>query len=94
MTASSASWLFTRGAQSVRLARREQPGGPTELVVHGPGDERQVHGFASVADCMQRQSEIERRLMAEGFTLRHAPERRGGADRRRRTRNERRRDAG
>lgn len=85
------TWLFTRGAQSVRIVRREQPGGRTELTVLGPGEEQKVEVLASVPDCIQRQSEIERALMSQGFTLRHSPERRGGADRRRRTRNERRR---
>jgi hypothetical protein len=91
VSTSSTAWLFTRGRQSVRLVRREGPDGRIELVVQGPGAEGRTQVFATVPECMQHQSEVERALMAEGFTLRHAPERRREADRRRLTRSERRR---
>ena len=90
MTA-SAVWLFARGAQSVRIVRREHSDGRIELLVYGPGSEYAVHTFPTVPACMQAQAEVERTLMAEGFTLRHNAERRKGDDRRRLTRSERRR---
>lgn len=87
----SAAWLFTRGRQSVRIARHEGPDGRTELLVCGPGSEQESHVFSTVPECMQHQSEIERRLMAEGYTLRHGDDRRRVGDRRRVTRTDRRR---
>lgn len=91
LNTTSTAWLFTRGRQSVRIERREGADGRTELLVLGPGAEHAAHRFATVPECMQRQSEIERTLMAEGYTLRHASDRRRVVDRRRVTRTDRRR---
>jgi hypothetical protein len=92
--ASGGAWLFIRGRQSVRIVRREHPNGRADLVVCGPAADEHTHTFSSMAECMQRQAEIEAGLMAEGFMLQTSAERRRGADRRRVTRHARRRPDG
>jgi hypothetical protein len=62
------SWLYTRGAQSVRLVREEHLNG-CHLVVHGPGPEIVTHEFFNLAECMPRQADIEATLQATGFQL-------------------------
>ena len=61
-------WLFTRGSASVRLVREENSNG-CRLFLYGPGTEIVTHEFADLTECMQRQAEIERTLMAEGYQL-------------------------
>ena len=65
-------WLFTRGPQSVRLVREEGPNGCL-LFLYGPGTEVVTHRFADVTECMKRQAEIERSLLAEGYQLARSP---------------------
>jgi len=62
------SWLYTRGAQSVRLVREENAEG-CHVVVHGPATEIAIHGFSNVREGVKRQAEIERSLQAAGFQL-------------------------
>lgn len=87
------AWLFTRGAQSVRIVRAVTPDGEMRLIVSGPADTAETHVFDDVVACVTYQSELERRLVAQGYALeRFTSERRSGrADRRTRTRTERRR---
>ena len=87
------AWLFTRGAESVRIIRAVSPDGELRLIVNGPGDASEVHVFDDVLACVSHQSDLERRLVAQGYSLeRFTTERRSGAaDRRGRTRSERRR---
>ncbi len=87
------AWLFTRGPESVRIVRAVAPGGQMRLIVHGPGDTSETHVFDDVVACVNYQSELERRLVAQGYALeRFTSERRSGkTDRRTRTRTERRR---
>lgn len=87
------AWLFTRGPESVRIVRAVTPGGEMRLIVHGPGETSETHVFDDVVPCVNYQSELERRLVAQGFALeRFTSERRSGqTDRRTRTRTERRR---
>jgi len=66
--ATVASWLFTRGAESVRLVRKEDES-CCHLIVHGPGTDRAAHEFADVTECARRQTELEQRLWAEGYRL-------------------------
>lgn len=63
-----AGWLFTRGSESVRLVREEDSEG-CRLFLHGPGTEVMVHEFADLTECMKRQAEIERNLLAAGYQL-------------------------
>jgi hypothetical protein len=63
-----ASWLYTRGLQSVRVVRQESLDG-CRLLVDGPGTDVVTHGFAHVAECMKRQAEIEQSLVAAGYQL-------------------------
>jgi hypothetical protein len=64
-------WLFTRGLQSVRLVREENPRG-CRLYLYGPGTDVVAHEFADVVECMKRQAQIEQSLLAEGYQLAQA----------------------
>jgi hypothetical protein len=78
------AWLFTRGAESVRMVRVTHPDRPTRLLVNGPGDEAMVHLVHEPMDVARLQSELERRLVSKGYHLAqfHSGERRSGRDRR------------
>jgi hypothetical protein len=72
-----AGWLFTRGSESVRFVREENSKG-CRLFLYGPGSEVVAHEFADVTECMKRQAEIERNLVATGYQLAQpASDRRG-----------------
>lgn len=77
------AWLFTRGSQSVRIIRVSRSSGPVQMLVQGPGTERSVHEADALA-CVRYQSEVERKLVAQGFQLASfiSAERRSGRDRR------------
>ena len=59
-------WLFTRGAESIRLVR-EVGVKECRLVLQGPGHETAVHDFVDAIECIRRQAAIERDLLAAGF---------------------------
>jgi hypothetical protein len=61
-------WLYTRGAQSVRLLREETPDG-CRVFLHGPATDVTTHDFANIADCMKWQAQIELGLLASGYQL-------------------------
>ena len=75
-------WLFVRGSESVRLIRASTPEGRARLLVYGPGNTQATHEFEDGSSCTTRQSELERELVAGGFTLEQFTDRRSGADRR------------
>ena len=75
-------WLFVRGSESVRVIRAATPEGRSRLLVYGPGNVHVVHEFEDAITCSAQESEMERRLVAEGFTLSEFTDRRGGEDRR------------
>jgi hypothetical protein len=75
-------WLFVRGTESVRVIRAITPEGRGRLLVYGPGDTHSVHEFEDAITCSTKESEMERRLVAEGFTLSQFTDRRSGQDRR------------
>src|SRR5678816_1812056 len=75
-------WLFARGSESVRLIRASTPEGRARLLVYGPGNTQATHEFEDGSSCTARQSELERELVADGFTLEQFTDRRGGSDRR------------
>jgi hypothetical protein len=64
-----ASWLFTRGCESVRLQRVARDHHEVRLTIDGPGDTQEHVDFVDVISCMAHQSEIERRLISQGFQL-------------------------
>jgi hypothetical protein len=78
------AWLFTRGAQSVRIVRITRPDGAQQLLVSGPGSESSVHEAEDPIFCVRYQADLERRLVAEGYQLASflSAERRSGIDRR------------
>lgn len=91
-----AATLFQRGPQSVRIVRLTRADGPARLLIHGPGAAHEVHVMENAIECLWRQTDIERRLVAEGFRLVPLPgaERRSGRERRATTRgSDRRRPA-
>jgi hypothetical protein len=75
-------WLFVRGSESVRVLREATPEGLVRLLVFGPGNTQDVHEFEDAITCSTQQSEMERRLVAEGFALAEFTNRRSGEDRR------------
>ncbi len=78
------AWLFTRGAESVRIIRVETSTGGQTLLVNGPGTETAVHQADDTMECVRHQSELERRLVGKGFRLERfdSGNRRRGSDRR------------
>jgi len=75
-------WLFVRGSESVRVIRAATPEGRSRLLVYGPGNVHVVREFDDTIACSTQESEMERRLVAEGFALSQFTDRRGGEDRR------------
>ena len=87
-------WLFIRNGESVRVIRAATPEGRARLLIYGPGNTQATHEFADGIACTQREAEIERELVSDGFTLEQFTDRRSGLDRRTVARGiERRRDA-
>ena len=75
-------WLFVRGSESVRVIRAATPEGRARLQVYGPGNTNETHEFPDGISCAQREAEMERELVADGFTLEQFTDRRNGMDRR------------
>jgi hypothetical protein len=75
-------WLFVRGDESVRVIRAATPEGRARLLVYGPGNTHATHEFQDAVTCTQRESELERELVNDGFTLEQFTDRRTGLDRR------------
>lgn len=77
---SEMAWLFTRGAQSVRIVRTASED-RVRLDVHGPGEAAVSRVFDDVTACVRHQSDLERRLLAQGFALEQfTAERRSAGD--------------
>ena len=77
-----ASWLFTRGDESVRLERISLLRRGLRLIISGPGYSRDTHEFRDDDTCTKEQSLFERRLRALGFHLEAFSDRRRHRDRR------------
>ena len=76
------AWLFTRGMQSVRIVRATAPN-RMFLQVFGPEAWADAKVFDDVICCMRYQADVERHLVADGFSLeRYVSERRTEGDRR------------
>ncbi len=81
------AWLFTRGLDSVRIVRAADTQGAMQLVVRGPGYGDRTYEVADLLHCALLQSELERELVADGYTLhRFGTDRRRGRERRGRVR--------
>ena len=63
------AWLYTRGQDSIRLVRSDQPHGACRLFVFGPGRILERQTFSDMTECSRLQAEIESDLMAEGYQL-------------------------
>ena len=74
-------WLYARGRQSVLMSRVAYPGPRACLLLLGPGQERREYDCDDLIDCLAKQAQIERELVAEGYQL-LARDRRSGRDRR------------
>jgi len=75
-------WLFVRGDESVRVIRAATPEGRARLLVYGPGNTHASHEFQDGATCAEREAEMERELVADGYVLEQFTDRRRGFDRR------------
>jgi hypothetical protein len=75
-------WLFIRDAESVRVIRAATPEGRARLLVFGPGNTQATHEFQDGVTCTHMEAELERQLVADGYTLEQFTDRRGGLDRR------------
>ena len=75
-------WLFVRGEESVRVIRAATPEGRARLLVYGPGNTQVTHEFQDAITCTHRESELERELVNDGFTLEQFTDRRSGLKRR------------
>jgi DNA-binding response OmpR family regulator len=75
------TWLFSKGANTVRMALVSEDGKPARLVVDGPGPKSATYEESQVIDIVRRQASLERMLLDEGYQS--LPEdRRSGYDRR------------
>jgi hypothetical protein len=63
------AWLFTCGDESVRIVRLGHRDAGPRLLVQGPGASRVVHDFDDMLACTIHQSELERRLVAQSYSL-------------------------
>ncbi len=75
-------WLFIRDVESVRVIRAATPEGRARLLVYGPGNKQATHEFQDGVTCTHMEAELERQLVADGYTLEQFTDRRGGLDRR------------
>ncbi len=75
-------WLFVRGSESVRVIRASTPERRARLLIYGPGNSQATQEFQDSIACAERESQIERELVADGFTLEQFTDRRSGLDRR------------
>ena len=69
-------WLFVRGSESVRVIRASTPERRARLLSQATQE------FQDSIACAERESQIERELVADGFTLEQFTDRRSGLDRR------------
>jgi hypothetical protein len=77
------AWLFTRGLDSVRIVRIADTLGGMRLVVRGPRHGDRTYEVEDGLDCTFLQAELERELVADGYSLhRFGTDRRAGRDRR------------
>lgn len=65
----STIWLFSRGAESVQVARLSVPDGSWVLLIEGPGPQHRVEECADLLASVHQQAELERRLIQDGFRL-------------------------
>ena len=84
--ATCSTWLYARGAESVRIEVREL-GHALQLVVSGPGARQAAYDFADAASLFEHHAGQEAHLLTQGFCLeRFSTDRRSGKDRRRKLR--------
>ena len=78
--------MFISEPDTIRWETRIAEGKGLELKVFGPGTLRRAHDFPDALSLVEYQVQFERQLLTNGYTLLTISERRGGYDRRRRTR--------
>jgi hypothetical protein len=79
---SSATWLYTRGSDSVLMQTGPAPDG-FEVLINGPGPSRLRRTFADANALLRFQAEYERALASTDYTLeRFTHDRRSGERRR------------
>ncbi len=78
--------LYTKDEQAVRLEVHQSPG-VMRLMVFGPGNAHRACDFPDGRSLTEYQVTFERGLLDSGFQLQAVAERRGGTERRARSRN-------
>jgi hypothetical protein len=77
--------LYTKDEQAVRLEVYQTPG-VMRLIVFGPGNAHRAFDFPDGRSLTEYQVTFERGLLEDGFQLQAIAERRGGMERRARSR--------
>lgn len=70
------AWLFTKGAESVRIELRVGEQG-VQLTIEGPGDASSRLDFPPGASVESLRQDYERKLQTDGYKLQVVAERRG-----------------
>lgn len=78
--------MFISEPDTVRWETRITDGRGLELKVFGPGTLRRELNFPDALSLVEYQVQFERQLLSNGYTLLTISERRGGYDRRQRSR--------
>lgn len=69
MSDASTVWVFSRGTESVQVARLAASDGSWLLLITGPSPQHRVEECADLLESVHQQAEIERRLIEDGFRL-------------------------
>jgi len=69
MSDASTVWVFSRGAESVQVARLAASDGSWLLLITGPSRQHRVEECADLLESVHQQAELERRLIEDGFRL-------------------------
>jgi hypothetical protein len=69
MSDASTVWVFSRGAESVQVARLASSDGSWLLLITGPSPEHRVEQCEYLLASVHQQAELERQLIEDGFRL-------------------------
>jgi hypothetical protein len=69
MSDASTVWVFSRGAESVQVARLAAADGSWLLLITGPSPQHRVEQCEDLLASVHQQAELERQLIEDGFRL-------------------------
>jgi hypothetical protein len=69
MSDASTVWIFSRGTESVQVARLASSDGSWLLLITGPSPAHRVERCADLLASVHQQAELERQLIEDGFRL-------------------------